>query len=406
MQLDAPLSWRPAPWIAPALLVVLAVASTPLALLAWAWLALMYCQKIDRRTIAGLLACVVFSMAVMYASRQVGGSPFDDFWNFYYPAYLDAKSTASAEFLTRPFDVFQLSSLEVAFPSLLALLALLPGILSPSLLILVITAGIGGLYAWWLLRYFLPGLPQSHRTAAALFCIVFFSFGLCSQTVRQMLSIPLLLAAVWERRLGKSAALAVIATASHLSAAPIWAFAILFRFTGYRTLVLAVVPLLYMLTKGAGLADSLIGLDPGTIDKLRYYTENNDDAQGYDSGFIPLILLVAAGSLFVVKFRNGELSRLLLFFCLLFFALLPLPLASFRATLFITAALLAPVACLALVWRIPSTAFTLLCGVLTFSMLARRVVVVDDTSGMALWYLFSPVETLPFQYVFRILAGA
>ena len=392
-------------WVVAGMVPAYAVGATPLTSLAFAWLALLFCQRLSLRLTAALLLCIVFAMATTYASRLVGVSPFDDFSNIYYPSYLAAKHTPLTESILLQFEPFRLSSLEVVFPALLSVLSLLPATLAPSALIFLFTAGIGSLYVWWLCSFFLPTLPRSHRTAAALLCIVFFSFGLCSQTVRQMLSVPLLLAAIWERSLGKSSAYALIATTCHLSAAPIWALCVLFRFTGYRMLMLAALPMIILLVKGSGLAESLIGLDPGIIDKLSYYTEGNLDAAGYDRGFIPLVLVVAIGSLSVVAYRNGELSRLLLFFCLLFFALLPLPLASFRVTLFITSALLAPLASLALSRRIDASIFALLCAVLTAAMIARRVLLSDDASEMGLWHLFKPLEVLPFQYVIRIVAG-
>jgi hypothetical protein len=383
-----------------------AVAATPLVPLAFAWLALLFCRQLSPGTTAALLLSIVFAMATTYASRRFGMSPFDDFSNVYYPSYLNAKVTSLAESILPPFEAFGLSALEVVFPAILGVLGLLPGTLTPSAMIFLITAGIGSLYVWWLSRFFLPTLPRSHQAASALLCIIFFSFGLCSQTVRQMLSIPLLLAAIWERNLGRSATYAVIASACHLSAAPIWAVCALFRFTGYRMLMLASMPLVILLVQGPGLAESLIGLDPGTLDKLSYYTAGNQDAAGFDRNFIPLVLLVVIGSLAAVGYRNGELSRILLFFCLLFFALLPLPLASFRATLFITSSLLAPLACLALSRRIAASTFAVLCAALSAAMIAKRVLLTDDTSEMGLWHLFEPVEVFPFQYVIRIVSGA
>jgi len=382
-----------------------AVAATPLTPLGIAWLALLFCQQLSLRITAALLLCIVFAMATTYASRLVGVSPFDDFSNIYYPSYLAAKHTPLAESILHQLEPFRLSSLEVLFPALLWVLSLLPGTLAPSALIFLLTAGIGSLYVWWICSYLLPTLPRSHRTASALLCTIFFSFGLCSQTVRQMLSVPLLLAAIWERSLGKSSAYALIATTCHLSAAPTWALSILFRFTGNRTFMLAALPLVILLVQGPGLAESLIGLDPGMLDKLSYYTEGNLDAAGFDRGFIPLVLAVAIGSLSVVGYRNGELTRLLLFFCLLFFALLPLPLASFRVTLFITSALLAPIACLALSRRTAASTFALMCAALTAAMIARRVLLSDSASDMGLWHLFKPLEVLPFQYVIRIVFG-
>jgi hypothetical protein len=382
-----------------------AVAVTPLTLLGIAWLALLFCKQLSRRITALLLLCIVFVMSITYASRLVGVSPFDDFSNIYYPSYLAAKNTPLPELILHQFEPFRMSSFEVLFPALLWVLSLVPGTLSPSSLIFLLTTCIGSLYAWWICSYFLPTLPRSHRSASALLCIIFFSFGLCSQTVRQMLSVPLLLYAIWERSLGKSSVYALIATTCHLSAAPIWALCVLFRFTSYRMLMLTALPLVILIVKGPGLAESLIGLDPGIIDKLSYYTEGNLDAAGFDRSFIPLVLAVAIGSLSVVGHRNGELSRLLLFFCLLFFALLPLPLASFRVTLFITSALLAPIVCLALSRRIAASTFALLCAALTAAMIARRVLLNDSASDMGLWHLFKPLEVLPFQYIIRIISG-
>ncbi len=395
------LSWE----VVAGMLAACAVSATPLAPLAFAWLALIFCQRLGSSTVTALLLCIVFSMATAYASRRVGMSPFDDFSNNYYPSYLNAKIMPLAESILFPFEPFRLSALEVVLPTIFGVLALLPGTFAPSAIIFLLTAGIGSLYVWWLRRYFLPTLPQSHQTASALLCIVFFSFGLCSQTVRQMLSVPLLLAAIWERSLGKSTAYALIAAACHLSAAPIWVICILFRYTGYRTLTLAALPLVILLVKGSALAESLVGLDPGTLDKLSYYTAGNQDAAGFDQNFIPLVLLVAIGSLAIVGYRNGELTRILLFFSLLFFALLPLPLASFRVTLFITSALLAPLTCLVLSRRIAGSTFAVLCAALTAAMIVRRVLIVDDASEMALWHLFKPVEVFPFQYVIRIVSG-
>jgi hypothetical protein len=393
-------------WLLPVAIAVALMAFTPLAPLAFAWLALIYCRRLNRPTVSVLLAFIVLSMALTYASRRVGASPFDDFWNNYYPDYIRATQTDPGTFLLKPFEDFEMSSLEIVFPTFLALLAALPIKVNPHLLIFLITAGIGSLYVWWLNRYFLPDIPTAHRPAAGLFCILFFSFGLCSQTIRQMLSTPLLLAAIWERRRARTMGLAVLAASCHLSAAPIWAIAVLFRFTGFKTFLLLTLPMVYLLFIGFDLTGQLLGVDAGALDKLRYYTTDNQDAAGFDSTFIPAIVLVAAGSLAILKFRNGELSRLLLFFCVVFFLLLPLPLASFRATLFVTSALLAPVVCLALVRYLPTYAFSTFVGVLTLGMVMRRVLLTDESSGMAPWHLFQAITTTPFEYALRLAAGS
>lgn len=380
---------------------VLMMGLSPLSFLAIGWLILVVVRPTGR---ALLFSCamVVVAMALTYASRRVGLSPFDDFANVYYPSYLATEDEALNAFAGFDWSRFSVSSMEIAWPILLLVLTWLPGKLTSGEMILCVTAVSGGLYTWWLYRYLLPLLPKSHQGAAAVVCLALYSFGLCSQLVRQMLCIPILLAALWEPRLTRSFLYAAVASAFHLSAAPVWAVVMLLRYGGLPAAIAMLVPLLLLMQVNAELASAIVGLDPGIFDKFTYYTEGIEDAAGYDITFLPLVIAVAVAGLFVRHQLDRRIGLILVVFAVLFVALLPLPLASFRITLFITAALVGPTICLAMAARLRARVFSFLCVGLGIAMMARRLWSNDPSNEMALWYLYPPVDIAPYYFVARI----
>lgn len=378
-------------------------ATSPLAGFALAWVVLAFARPLTGRTLLLCGALIAVSLSLCYASRRIGGSPYDDFYNSYYPAFLAIKNgTLRQSFLDR-FVTFEFSDAEIGLPLLFGAIGSIPVEVSGSLLIFILTGACSALYLTWLLKYFLPEIPSGYRPAAALLCMSLFSYGLCSQTARQMLSIPLLLMAIWERRPGVALLLAGLGSIFHVSAMIVWIVAIVLRNKfgiGFAVLLLGLIATYFNFDWI--MASIASGTDFG-IDKLLYYTSGNEDAFGFDAQFVPIFIFVTVGAFLMRRYRAGEISRVLLFAVAAFFLLLPLPLASFRLTLFVSAALLGPIVCLVLTPRLSSSMFAAICAAMSLFMIGRRVFIVDSSSGMELWHQFSAIESAPFAYLGAIV---
>lgn len=375
--------------------------TSPLVTLGFAVLALLGAPGLHRVARAALLCLFALSLSLVYGSRQFAGSAFDDFANIYYPSYLRILETQSLV-VGAESDDLQISSFEIGLPLLFRALSLLPVRLSPNLLIFIVTLLCSLTYVWWLERYFLVAVPPAKRAAAGLLCMALFSFGLCSQTTRQMFSVPLLLAALWEPSWRRRLPMLAAATLFHLSALPIFAIAIAIRTMPKVTVPAALLGCAFLIGAGESMLSNIVGIDVGALDKLRYYTEENRDAEGYDATFIPIVVVCVGLAYLARRFDDGQLFRLVLVFAAVFFALLPLPLASFRLTLFLTTALVGPLFCLALADRLSVGQFGALALLLTLAQLLRRIAFADETSGMGLWHVFRQFEPIPFDYLLRL----
>lgn len=367
------------------------------------WLSVMglMCFARAREPLArrALAIATVVTAALVYSSRDTSGSWSDDLANVYYPLYVGIREGSLPVALPTAGEVFRLSSVELALPVLLRVLGAFPFVLSAGGLVFTLTLVGGLLYVWWLETYLLPDLPEPKRMAASALSLSLFSFGLCSQTARQMLGVPLLLAAIWETRRAQAWALTAGAALLHLSAVPVF---LVWRLVATRPRIAFLVVGLVataLLQLGASLPESLVGVDFGSFDKLEFYARLSDELGGFDRSFLPVVLALCAAAWLARAYRKGDISRLVFAFSALFAALLPLPLASFRLTLFALAGLLGPMAALAVAHRTSDRSFSALAFALGTLMVVRRILASDAGSGMGLWHAFQPVEVVPFRYV-------
>lgn len=361
--------------------------------------ALCVAMPLDSAVRRGLGVAIVVAAAVVYSSREIAASWSDDLANVYYPLYLGLRDGSSDGRLPSPTGDFIVSSLELALPLLLSLVAALPFTLSAPGFVFALTLAGGLLYVCWVEVYLLPDLPPSRRGPAMAVSLTLFSFGLCSQVARQMLGVPVLLAAIWEARRSRAWVLAGLSAAFHLTAVPIF---VLWRLIAIRPrLAIAAIAAVSvaMLSRFDTLGEMLLGADAGALDKLQFYAQFNDEVSGFSQRYLPIMVALAVLGWFARWYRGGRIALLVLAFSLLYVALLPLPLASFRLNLFALGGLLGPMFALAAVRRVGDRAFAFGAFALCVLMIARRVLVADTESGMGLWHSFSVFEIVPFRYV-------
>lgn len=369
--------------------------------LSWLLLVTLMCFAGTNRPLARrLLAIAVVAVAAaVYSSRDTAGSWNDDLANVYYPSYVGLREGSLALPLADPGDVFRVSSVEIALPALLRLIGFFPFTLSPAGLVFALTLVGGLLYMWWIEAFLLPDLPPGKRLAASALSLTLFSFGLCSQTARQMLGVPLLLAAIWDTRRGRAWGLTAAASLFHLSALPIFLGWRLIAAFPRASLVAVAAVAGTLVLRGAWLGQALLGVDVGALDKLQYYSQGNDPVLGLDRSLLPLVVALCAMAWLSRTYREGDIARLVLASSVMYVALLPLTLASFRLTLFALAGLLGPLAALALAPRTSDRGFAIAAFGLSALMLARRVAFTSPDSGMGLWHSFPPIDLAPFRYL-------
>lgn len=343
---------------------------------------------------------IVLCGALTYASRETSGLANDDFYYTYYPLYSTIQQDGLMAFWKqRSLDygaTIGVSMVELGFYVWLWVVSLVFGKVSIALLIFLTTFAIAFFYWIWLEAYFLPEVPPGRRAMVMAFCLTLFSYGLCSQLSRQMFSIPFILVAIWEKRMMRAALWLLVGALFHLTALPFGVFGWAVRrwpgvciavLAGLLAILFAWPPMLQ--TFGAAIA----------FDKFAFYSSPaSGEAAGFDSRYLLLGLAPGVLGCLALFNRRFMLGHLLISSTLVYLLLLPLPLASYRATLFVTSALLGPALACGLIDRVGRRLFAFFCLGVALAMLARRGQFDVEGNGMSLWKKFSRADVVPFYY--------
>lgn len=271
-------------------------------------LLIVFSPIIRNRTRRLLGVQVILFGALIYASRNTNGSFNDDFSNNYYPYFTNIYDRGLIDFITIEMSPGISSSIEIGLLVIFRLISFLFGRLDINQLIFVITFVTGALFQIWLERQGLKNLPLARKALVLGLSLAMFSFGLCGQLTRQMLScVALLIAISCDRRWWMWAWIA-IAISFHLSSMVILPVLFAARIKKWSyTLVLIIVMLLVgfslIYIMRAGLTEYLVN---SGIDKLSFYASANpDNAIGFDFPYVfPMILLTVG--MFISK-RDDDL---------------------------------------------------------------------------------------------------
>lgn len=355
-------------------------------------------SKYHYQWIFGIL--FIFGMSITYASRQFGISPFDDFANIYYPQYKEIASIGVFEWYFQGFSEFSISSLEVGLPLLFSFFAIFDTSISSNTLIFLLTL-IGGLfYLYWLIKYVLPNLPRRKSNLALLLSLGLFSFGLCSQLTRQMLSIPFFLMAISDKSLARSTFFLVIGTSFHLITLPLYLFTKCLKFLPKLTTFFSILFGLIIFFYGNAIAAGILGIDVGIFDKLLYYASGNTDAADFSYRYLVLPISWIFLCLVSIKKKKVIPNNFFILMGFFYICFLIFPLLSFRITLVISAALMGLLIFYALMSLNNHKLQVILATSLVTINQLRRWIIYDYESGMSLWYDYAQVGVHPFYYLF------
>ena len=342
----------------------------------------------------------IIGMSLIYASRQVGISPFDDFSNIYYPQYLEIASQGVFQAHFQRFSEFSISSVEIGLPLLFGLLAFFDSSMSANILILFLTF-LGGLfYLYWVITYVSPNLPRGKSNIALLLSLGLFSFGLCSQLTRQMLSIPFFLMAISDKNIARSISFLIVGSLFHIITIPLYLFAKCLEFLPKFTIVFSVVFGCIIFFYGNSIAAGILGIDVGVFDKLLYYASGNMDASDFSYRYLALPISWVLLCLFSIK-RNIVISNYFFFLMAFFYAcFLVFPLLSFRITLVVSGALMGLLIFYALMSLNNQRLQVYLALSIVMINQSRRWIFYDHESGMSLWNTYAQIGIHPFYYLF------
>ena len=341
----------------------------------------------------------IMGMSITYASRQLGLSPFDDFANVYYPLYQEIASVGIFQVLFERWSEFSISSLEVGLPLLFGTFAIFDTDMSASILILLLTF-LGGLfYLYWVITYVLPNVPRRKSNIALLLSLGLFSFGLCSQLTRQMISIPFFLMAISDKSTARSLCFLIVSTLFHLITIPLYLFVKCLKFYPKNTILISIFFGCILFLYGKSIAAGIFGMDVGVFDKILYYTSGNMDASDFSYRYLALpiawLFFLLCGARYNSVIPN-DFVFLMAFFYVCF---LSFPLLSFRLTLVVSAALLGPLIFFSLMrLKDHRLQVCLALFVVTANQL-RRFIFYDTNGGMSLWDTYAQIGH-PFYYLY------
>lgn len=139
------------------------------------------------------------------------------------------------------------------------------------------------------------------------------------------------------------------------------------------------------------------------FDKFAYYSlGNSTEAIGFDLQYLYVGLSPAILGGLAIASRRPLIGYLMLGSSLVYVLLLPLPLASYRATLFVTGALLGPGLAAAFDNRMGRHLFAILMLAVALAMMSRRATLREPGIGMPLWQKYPRWEFTPFYYLAEI----
>jgi len=366
--------------------------SPPLALLL-AWVGVVVSAQEAPEHVSWPLMAFAHAGALIFASRTFADAS-SDFVGYYavYEATCDVGSDLEDTLLAfgpeigLPAFYQLLSALGLCGLSINGL-AWLQGFLTAAALLLVT--------ARWARK---EARPDELPMALAGLCLM-FSFFYVTQLSRQAVSSVFVLAALWHARSRRATfVLLLVATLFHVTAPLIWGLCVLMRGRVRRAvpalILTAAIPILAFDQIVAFAVEHVDSFGP--LAKLAIYSAPGDDGGGPSSDWQGVVQLAFAGALFAWRARRepglAKDARMLIGLSMVALAMLPVPLASTRATL--------PIAWLAIgafVFRgLAGTARPLGWLVLA-ALLTLRVVAASMPSegAHALWFAFAPVGWFP-----------
>lgn len=351
------------------------------------------------RRVLGL--SIVLCGSLCYASRETSGLTNDDFYYTYYPLYLIIEQDGLSAFLNQRYleygATIGVSIVELGFYVWLWGISLVFGKISIAMLIFLTTFVVALVYWFWLETYFLPEFRPARRTTVMALCLTLFSYGLCSQLSRQMFSIPFILMAIWDKRMIWGTFWLLVGALFHLTALPLVCFGWAVRRWPGICLggLVGLLAVLFFWSPTLKTFGTVVAFD-----KIDYYSNPvSDEVAGFDSRYLLVALSTSVLGCLAIANRRFMLGHLLIASTLLYILLLPLPLASYRTTLFVTTALLGPALACGLVDRVGRRLFASICLGVALAMVARRAQLHEDGVGMSLWHKFPRADVVPFYYV-------
>ena len=232
-----------------------------------------------------ILITFIFLNAVVYSSRTVGASPFDDMSYSYYPQYLEIRELGLFKHLDTQQSMVTISRAEIGLPLVLAVLALVPIKLSENGLLFAIFL-LFGLGVFWALSKarFEDARDRNIVIAVTLFLC---AWGISTQAVRQSMSCVFVLAYLTSNK----QRYIPIAIFFHLSA--IWYFGVAALSRGMR--LRASVPIAALAALFISSLANNIGDLANVIDKAVFYqdTQSIEDMR-VNYQILPISLLVIA----------------------------------------------------------------------------------------------------------------
>lgn len=281
------------------------------------------------RLILGLV--VAAAMALLAGNRPVDSDASNDI-DGYYEAYLSIAGGESA------FDTQFGAGLETGLPLLMSLFSALLPPLSMNGLMFCFSLAASLLMLCWV-EMGASKRTQRQNLALLGICLIMLNLYFATQLSRQFLSLLVLLYAFTASTRLRQIVWVLIAASFHLTALPFFGACLLARRGRAGWLVIAVVVLVFR-TYFAAVLTTLDVLPDALIQKLLYYADDLNPDGASDLASLRMVGLLAAISLVVLastRFRPADAAKPWLgvpwLTALVYVMLLPIPLASLRATL-------------------------------------------------------------------------
>lgn len=344
-------------------------------------------NKTNRR-ILGLV--VIFAGALTIASRQVFESPSDDFAR-YYAIYQSLSEGDMAAFFNFG-DGF-----EIILPLLFRALSFFFSKAEPSLVIFFVSFFCGLLFLFWLEKYGMKEVEPAKRSLCLATALIFFSFFMTSQLMRQMIAMLLVLYALYEKNILTSALFVVMGTAFHLTALPIYIVCKMsFRYPVITFFIVSITSLIFVHS-----FTSILSLySGGSLDyigtgKLLYYTDSTESFTKADLSLLKYFVFLIIIYLLIPGRDNvtAKWKYFVLTFSAIYFVFLPLPGASLRTTLILNSILLGYLIFLGL----KKYNKVLTAGVVIFIFYRSIRQFIGDENGFDLWNAYDWIG-FPFGY--------
>jgi hypothetical protein len=280
-----------------------------------------------------LAAVLGMSLAMMTGARPLDPANSNDI-DGYYVIYQEL-AAGDLSFLGH-FG----AGLEFALPALMLLfVALLPELSVNGLMFaLALTSALMAM-VWVEVTFY--SNSKARRPALLGVCLLMLNLYFSTQLVRQYLALLMLLYAFTAHGRGKQALFVLLATSFHLTALPFVGIYLLAR-RGWPGWLAIIAIALFLRLYFTQLLVAFDVLPQAVADKLLYYVDNTEEALATDLGSLRMIFLIAVVSLLVVMEKRGRPAPAVRPWLAVpwlagavHLVLLPIPLASLRATLIV-----------------------------------------------------------------------